>query len=210
MKSPAILLGLLLVAACAAPAVISDIGDASLKVQANRWTSETEIARAAGDGCALYEKEPVFISYVCRDEYCFAREILFACKAPNKIATASADTSGQRGVNTSLHEGIWVGEGPDDGCGSPWAMRIEVRNGEADGMLWRGKAAYNFAGAINHEGRVDKMLAGKTAASNGIVGPRFITVNAAFKEDRADGDYSMAASGGGECTVPVVLMRHQA
>lgn len=126
------------------------------------------------------------------------------------ISTAGGATKSARAIRHGAYDGKWTAEGPDDGCGLPWAMQIEVYNGAVEGMLWRGKLAYNFSGTISPEGRLEKALAGKTAASNGIVGPRFITVNAAFKESHADGDYSMAASGGGECTVPVVLSRHQA
>jgi len=115
-----------------------------------------------------------------------------------------------RAIRHGAFDGKWVAEGTDDGCGLPYAMEVEVRNGEAQGMLWRGKLSYNFAGRIDGDGRLDKALAGKTAASNGIVGARFITVNASFRDDRADVDYSMPVEGNRECTVPVVLTRHQA
>jgi hypothetical protein len=115
-----------------------------------------------------------------------------------------------RAVKHGAYDGKWVVEGPDDGCGSPYAMEINVQGGEAKGLLWRGKAEYNFQGTINQDGKIEKLLAGKTAASNGIVGPRYITVNTAFEEGAASGDYSMAAPGAGTCTVAVNLSRHQA
>lgn len=128
----------------------------------------------------------------------------------SSVATASGSTQSARAIRHGAYDGKWVAEGPDDGCGLPWAMQIDIRNGEVEGMLWRGKLTYRFGGSLDREGRLDKALAGKTAASNGIVGPRFITVNAAFNDDRAEGDYSMAAVGPGECVVPVFLTRHQA
>jgi hypothetical protein len=67
-------------AACAAPAVISDINDSSLKIQVNNLTPETEIAQKAREGCGLYNKTPVPISHRCMDGYCMSKEILFACK----------------------------------------------------------------------------------------------------------------------------------
>ncbi|WP_119299805.1 hypothetical protein [Dongia deserti] len=115
-----------------------------------------------------------------------------------------------RAVRSGAFDGKWTGEGGNDGCGSPWAMEISVTGGEAKGLLWRGKAEYNFQGTINREGKLEKALAGKTPASNGVVGPRFITVNAAFGEEAAGGDYSMAAGSAGTCTVAVNLNRHQA
>jgi hypothetical protein len=126
------------------------------------------------------------------------------------VASAGASITSTRAIRQGAFDGQWVAEGSDDGCGAPWAMQVEVRGGKADGMLWRGKLAYNFVGQLDREGRLKNVLAGKTAASNGIAGPRFITVNADFKDDRAEADYSMPALGQGTCTVPVVLSRHQA
>lgn len=73
-------LAALMTAACAAPAVISDISDSSLKLQANNYTPPAEILAEADRGCALYNKEPVRISERCMDGYCSYKEVLFACK----------------------------------------------------------------------------------------------------------------------------------
>jgi hypothetical protein len=70
----------LVTAACAAPAVISDINDSSLKIQVNSYTPESEIAQKAREGCAIYDKTPVPISHRCMDGYCISKELLFACK----------------------------------------------------------------------------------------------------------------------------------
>jgi hypothetical protein len=115
-----------------------------------------------------------------------------------------------RAIRHGAYDGKWTAESAEDACGLPWAMQIEVRNGTAEGMLWRGKLAYNFAGRLNRDGRLEKVLAGKTESSNGIVGSRFITVNAAFNDDAAQGDYSMPAAGVGTCVVSFNLSRHQA
>jgi hypothetical protein len=105
-----------------------------------------------------------------------------------------------RAVRSGAFDGKWTGEGGNDGCGSAWAMEINVIGGEAKGLLWRGKAEYNFQGQVTRERKLEKLLAGKTPASNGIAGPRFITVKAAFGEEAASGDYSMASMGAGTCT----------
>lgn len=126
------------------------------------------------------------------------------------IVAAGGSVTTARAVRSGAFDGKWTGEGGNDGCGSPWAMEISVQGGEAKGLLWRGKAEYNFQGQVTREGNLEKALAGKTPASNGIVGPRFITVNAAFGDETASGDYSMAAVGVGKCTVAVSLSRHQA
>src|SRR5262249_3795622 len=149
-----------------------------------------EIEQRAREGCAAYEKVPVSIGMRCLDSDCVQREVLFACKPA-----------------AGGFEGKWVGEGQSDGCGSPWAMEIDVQNGTAKGLLWRGRVEYNFEGRLDGKGQLDKILAGRTAASNGVVGPRFITVNATFAEDAATGSYSMPTPGAGTCTAAVSLNR---
>ena len=69
-----------LLAGCAAPAVISDINDSSLKVQANAYTSINEVNAKAREGCSLYSKTPVAISTQCLDGYCIRKKYLYACK----------------------------------------------------------------------------------------------------------------------------------
>ncbi len=68
------------VAGCARPAVISDINDSSLKVQTGLGTTDEMLMTKAREGCGLYGKTPVRISHTCRDEYCFSKQVLFACK----------------------------------------------------------------------------------------------------------------------------------
>jgi hypothetical protein len=138
------------------------------------------------------------------------RNMHLASLARDCSPTAGGTPMTARAVRSGAFDGKWTGEGGNDGCGSPWAMEISVTGGEAKGLLWRGRAEYNFQGQVSREGKLEKVLAGKTAASNGIAGPRFITVNAAFSEQTASGDYSMAAVGAGTCTVVVSLSRHQA
>ncbi len=71
---------LFLLAGCAAPAIISDINDSSLKVQANAYTPMNEVWASARKGCTIYNKTPVSISHTCQDQYCIRKEYLFACK----------------------------------------------------------------------------------------------------------------------------------
>ena len=77
----AALFALLFAAACQpAPAVISDISDSALTVQAGTGTTRADIEAQAVEGCGLYDREPVEISQRCLDEYCFRKAILFACR----------------------------------------------------------------------------------------------------------------------------------
>lgn len=68
-----------LVVACAGEPVISDIGTDKVKVVGNGARPEQIMSKAA-DGCALYKKKPVSISFRCADQYCIQKEYLFACK----------------------------------------------------------------------------------------------------------------------------------
>lgn len=78
--SRAAFLILFLLAGCAAPAIISDINDSSLKVQGNAYTPMEKIWAKAREGCAIYSKTPVSVSFQCLDGYCVRKEHLFACK----------------------------------------------------------------------------------------------------------------------------------
>lgn len=237
MKCPAILLGLLVLAACAGrtaqPVATMNTYDNDLsceQIQAEIQSNEAKASQLVDEensdrnsniaigavgflllwpalfALDLSDAERIEIQAL-HERNTHLSSLYRDCASVASVAGSSRATA--RAIRHGAYDGKWIAEGPDDGCGLPWAIQMDIRNDKAEGMLWRGKLAYNFAGVINQDGRLEKALAGKTAASNGIVGPRFITVNMAFKEDRANGDYSMAALGG-ECTVPVVLARHQA
>lgn len=75
-----LLTGMFVAGCAAAPAVISDINDSSLKVQTGLGTTDEMVWTKAREGCSLYGKSPVRISHTCRDEYCFSKQVLFACK----------------------------------------------------------------------------------------------------------------------------------
>ena len=70
----------LAIGACQTPAVIADINDSSLKVQAGIGTTDQQILAKAAEGCGLYNKQPTRISHSCMDEYCFGKLVLFACR----------------------------------------------------------------------------------------------------------------------------------
>ncbi len=75
----ALLTGMFVVG-CETPAVISDINDSSLKVQAGFGTTDQMIMSKAREGCGLYGKKATRISQTCTDEYCFGKQVLFACR----------------------------------------------------------------------------------------------------------------------------------
>ena len=73
-------LGLFVTGCAATPAVISQINDSSLEVQAGLGTTDDMIMAEARRGCGIYNKTPVAISRRYLDEYCIRKAVLFACK----------------------------------------------------------------------------------------------------------------------------------
>lgn len=72
-------LAALSLAGCATRAVISDLEEDKVKVQANG--NDMNVVNAeARKGCAIHNRSPVQISYRCMDGYCIQKEWLFACK----------------------------------------------------------------------------------------------------------------------------------
>jgi hypothetical protein len=65
---------------CATHAVISDLEEDKVKVQANGNDMSVIMAEANG-GCSIHGRKPVAISNRCLDGYCINKEFLFACKA---------------------------------------------------------------------------------------------------------------------------------
>jgi hypothetical protein len=68
----------LAVSGCATRAVISDLEEDKVKVQAS-GNDMTVIRAEAQKGCAVHDRSPVQISYRCLDGYCIQKEYLFAC-----------------------------------------------------------------------------------------------------------------------------------
>lgn len=237
MKNPAILLGLVLLTACAGrdakPVAVMNAYDRDLsceQIQAEIQSNEAKARQLVDEDNSAHNANiaigavgvllfwPALFALDLSDaerveiDALHARNMHLANLARDcsTVASAGGSVTTARAIRSGAYDGKWTGEGGNDGCGSAWAMEISVNGGEAKGLLWRGRAEYNFQGQVDREGRLDKLLAGKTPASNGIVGPRFITVNAAFGDETASGDYSMAAPGAGTCAVAVTLNRHQA
>lgn len=62
------------------PAVISDIDDSSVKVMSYPRTPKEAVRAEANRGCQTYGKVAQPMSYQCMDEYCWTKQVLYACK----------------------------------------------------------------------------------------------------------------------------------
>lgn len=84
MRVAATLMLCLLAAGCAAPAVIADIEQDKVIVQANQYTPPGEVQAEAERGCALHGREAVPIStrQVGGSDFDRIHHHLFACREP--------------------------------------------------------------------------------------------------------------------------------
>lgn len=73
-----VVITLSIVASCGTTAVITDLEEDKVKVQAHGSDLSVIDAEAAG-GCAMHERRPRRISYNCLDFYCTKKEYLYAC-----------------------------------------------------------------------------------------------------------------------------------
>jgi hypothetical protein len=69
---------LVLLSACGTSAVVSDLEEDKVKVQASGGDISV-IDAEAGRGCAVHGRQPQRISYNCLDGYCIRKEYLYAC-----------------------------------------------------------------------------------------------------------------------------------
>jgi hypothetical protein len=85
MKRTMVLIVALVATGCATRAVISDLEEDKVKVQASGGDMNVILAEAR-KGCSIHGRSPVQISYTCMDGYCIQKEYLFACKDSNEAA----------------------------------------------------------------------------------------------------------------------------
>jgi hypothetical protein len=101
----------------------------------------------------------------------------------------------------------WVGQGERGSCGMSWAADVRLNGDEVSGSLWRDQVEYALAGRIDPNGQLRNMPAGRSPASFGRPGPRFIRVNLHLNVDEASGSYSIDETGQLLCTTQIVLTR---
>lgn len=104
----------------------------------------------------------------------------------------------------------WIGQGPSDACGQPWALEVRVDHGEMKGTLWRGNVSYEIRADIDLQGRVTKGLAVRDRDSFGWTGPKFVTLDIALDDEGADGEYGIYSDGRTSCLTKVMMFRSEA
>jgi len=81
LQLASLLLLTVFIAGCETSAVLSDVSEDAVRVQA-MGNDRAMIMPEARRGCTIYGRTPIEISYRCLDEYCIQKEYLFACKPP--------------------------------------------------------------------------------------------------------------------------------
>jgi len=104
MKCCAIVVAAILTLSGCASAVISDLEDDKVIVQA-QYADMQMIKAEAQTGCAVHGKEAVPISQWCVDRYCSTKNYLFACK----YLSPSSVTPSASGSSASNRPGPWFG-----------------------------------------------------------------------------------------------------
>jgi len=179
MRNLGVLALCLFVFGCANRGVISDISDSSVNVQSNLFTSSAGLQRTAEEGCAIYNKRPVPLSYTCLDGYCTRKRHLFACKEvenSNRGEPSSGSSASSRtGVtsNNSMNVPVvtpWNGEWK--GQKGPWNLYMKIDGDRVAGRILSGSEPHDIIGVIGPEGRI-RARVGNTinTTSTEIVGP---------------------------------------
>ena len=78
MRAPGFIASAFLLSACVTNAVVSDLEQDKVKVQAT-GNDMTVIFAEARRGCAMHGRVPKEVSFVCLDDYCIKKEYLYAC-----------------------------------------------------------------------------------------------------------------------------------
>ena len=104
----------------------------------------------------------------------------------------------------------WVGIGREDACGLFWAMDLLQEDDRITGrFLWE-DLQYDIRGRIEPDGAMEDVRAGKSAASKGALGPRYVQVSLQFGLRTATGQYWAEVTGPGKCETSVELKRYAA
>ena len=122
------------------------------------------------------------------------------------VAAPALDQGPAAGVQ-ALH-GRWVGIGRADACGLSWAFDLVQDHERISGRLLREDLQYDLHGTIGANGRMTEIRAGKSAAFNGVPGPRFIMVSLTFGPLRASGHFAVETGGRDACLTAVELRRY--
>lgn len=147
---------------------------------------------------------------------------LFMCAAlvgcTAKPQTTSRDSAHASNDNTGAsHKSSvaptrsrWVGVGRHGGCNLSWAVDLIQERDRITGRLILEDIEYEIHGIVDSDGSMYDVRGGKSAASKGVLGPRFIRLSVDFGDLQATGKYAVETSDSNDCATEFELNRYAA
>lgn len=104
----------------------------------------------------------------------------------------------------------WVGVGRHGGCNLSWAVDLIQERDRITGRLILEDIEYEIHGIVDSDGSMYDVRGGKSAASKGVLGPRFIRLSVDFGDLQATGKYAVETSDSNDCATEFELNRYAA
>ena len=135
-----------------------------------------------------------------------------------KPQTASHDSSSVSNSQTGalnhtsavIRRSRWVGVGRHGGCNLTWAVDLIQDADRISGRLILEDIEYEIHGIVGSDGTMYDVRGGKSSASKGVLGPRFIRLSVDFGDLHATGKYAVETSDSNDCATEIELNRYAA
>jgi hypothetical protein len=128
-----------------------------------------------------------------------------AANPPPTSSTVSRSVATGSGVSSGRTSNRWIGDGPYDACGVPWAMDLSISSGSVSGTLWRDEVAYDVRGKLDTSGQMSDGRAAKSRTFAAVPAPRFLALELAVFGEKANGVYAINSAGSMSCRTRFVL-----
>ena len=134
---------------------------------------------------------------------------------PQTTSSYSSDVSNsETGVFTHTpaapRRSRWVGVGRNGGCNLTWAVDLIQNKDRITGRLILEDIEYEIHGIIGSDGTMYDVRGGKSSASKGVLGPRYIRLSVDFGDLHATGKYAVETSDSNDCATEFELNRYAA
>jgi hypothetical protein len=123
---------------------------------------------------------------------------------------SNANTDASHQYSAAPSRSRWVGVGRHGGCNLTWAVDLIQDKDRIAGRLILEDIEYEIHGIIDSDGTMYDARGGKSAASKGVLGPRFIRLSVDFGDLQATGKYAVETSDSNDCATEFELNRYAA
>ncbi len=141
---------------------------------------------------------------------------LLGCAADSQTAShdstfaSNANTGASHQSSAAFQRSRWVGVGRHGGCNLSWAVDLIQERDRITGRLILEDIEYEIHGIVDSDGSMYDVRGGKSAASKGVLGPRFIRLSVDFGDLQATGKYAVETSDSNDCATEFELNRYAA